>query len=267
MFYSFIELLKTEMERPKPYGWFHLLWIFLTLISIFILRNKKDEKHLKIVLGTYGIVAFILEALKQLSWSINLDNGAITWDYQWYIFPFQLCSIPIYISLICFFSNNKKIHNLLLPFLGFITILGGIITILLPDSCFTNEILINVNTMWIHCGSAVLSIYLLMSGYIKINLNSFKKSINVFVFCILIASLLNFFTYNSGVLNGETFNMFYISPYFISVLPIFDVIQKNVPYMLYLLIYFIVLTLGAFIIYTISKLFIKIGELKCRKKY
>jgi hypothetical protein len=46
--------------------------------------------------------------------------------------------------------------------------------------------------------------------------------------------------------------MFYISPYFISSLPVFDIIQENVPYIIYLLIYIVALTLGALIIYFIS---------------
>lgn len=254
MFYRFIEILHTEMERPKPYGWFHLVCIFLTILSIFLLRNKKSEKSLKAVLGTYGIIALILEVLKNISWSANLDSGIITWDYQWYIFPFQLCSLPIYISLICFFTNNKKVHNYLLPFLAYVTILGGIATILLPDSCFTNEILININTMWIHCASLVLSFYLMLSGHVKPNLTSIKNAISVFIWCILIASLLNYFVYKSNILNGETFNMFFISPYFNSTLPLFSDIQPKLPYMIFLLIYFLIVTLGSLIIYGINYL-------------
>lgn len=48
--------------------------------------------------------------------------------------------------------------------------------------------------------------------------------------------------------------MFYISPYFISTLPVFDVIQQNVPYIVYLLINVWAIIIGGFIIYGISKL-------------
>ena len=64
-----IDILQTEMQRPNPYGWFHIMWILLSFASIFILyklRNKYNEKQLKIVLGIYGIGAFILELLKQI---------------------------------------------------------------------------------------------------------------------------------------------------------------------------------------------------------
>jgi ABC-type dipeptide/oligopeptide/nickel transport system permease component len=48
--------------------------------------------------------------------------------------------------------------------------------------------------------------------------------------------------------------MFYISPHFISSLPVFDLIQENVPYVLFLIIYVVLLMLGAAIILGISKL-------------
>ena len=64
---------------------------------------------------------------------------------------------------------------------------------------------------------------------------------------------MNILVYNSGILNGETFNMFYISPYFESSLPVFDKIQLATPYSIYLVIYVALLSLGGFMIYLISK--------------
>ena len=65
---------------------------------------------------------------------------------------------------------------------------------------------------------------------------------------------MNIIIYNTGILNGETFNMFYISPYFISTLPVFDIIQQNVPYITYLLIYILAIATGGLIILGISML-------------
>ena len=81
-----------------------------------------------------------------------------------------------------------------------------------------------------------------MSGAVKIDKQSFKLSFYVFLVFVLIAEVLNVGIYNSEVLNGENFNMFYISPYFTSALPVFDVIQQNVPFVIFLLIY-----IGSFI--------------------
>ena len=64
------------------------------------------------------------------------------------------------------------------------------------------------------------------------------------------------------ILNGETYNMFYISPYFISTLPVFDIIQQNVPYILYLLIYIIVISIGAATIFEIAYFIKKMNRKK-----
>lgn len=258
-FENIIYMLQKEMETPVPFGWFHLLWIFLSIISILILyklRNKYNDKQLKIVLGIYGVIALILEIIKQIIWSFNYDGNIVTWDYEWYAAPFQLCTTPIYVSLICLFLKDNKIRKALLSYLAYVTILGGFFTIILPESCFVKTIEINIHTMWLHCGSFVISIYLLINEIKPIKQN-LKYSIFVFLIFVVIAEILNISIYNTGILNDETFNMFYISPYFESSLPVFDIIQNNVPFIVFLLIYILAIFLGSLFVYFISKLFTK----------
>ena len=250
-------MLQSQMERPEPYGWFHIMWIVIvvaSLLLLFWLRKKYSDKQLKLVLGVYGIIALILEVTKQLIWSFNYNgmSNVVTWDYQWYAAPFQLCTTPIFASIIALFMKKGKVRDSLLAYMAFVTILGSFMTIIIPDSCFTKDILINVHTMWLHCGSFVVSVYLIMSSAIKINKQNFKNAFKVFLVFVLIAEFLNVSIYNCGILNGETFNMFYISPYFISTLPVFDIIQQNVPYIIYLLIYIIAIFIGALVVYSIS---------------
>lgn len=262
-FENIIHMLQVEMNVPKAFGWFHLMWIFITIISLIILfklRKKYSDKQLKTVLGVYGIIALILELTKQIMWSFNYDEikNIVTWDYQWYAAPFQLCTTPIFISIICLFFKEGKLRNSLLSYMAFITILGGFITILIPDSCFVSDTLINIHTMWLHCGSVVVSVYLIMSKAVKMEKQNLINAFKVFVCFVLVAEILNISIYNMDVLNGEVFNMFYISPYFISSLPVFDVLQENLPCMLYLITYIIAICLGGTVVYGISEL------LKCK---
>lgn len=270
LFEKLLYILQGEMKEPTAFGWFHILWLVLVVITILILymrRKYHSEKQLKIVLGTYGIIALVLELLKQLIWTFNYDpiTNIITWDYQWYAFPFQLCTTPIFVSIICLFLKDGKVRNSLLSYMAYITILGSIATILIPDSCFVSDILVNIHTMWLHLGSFILSVYLLMSGEVKINIQSLKQAIKVFLIFVIIAEIMNIYVYNLGILNGETFNMFYISPYFISTLPVFDIIQESVPYLVYLIIYILSLIMGGIIIYGISMFLNKILECKVNR--
>ena len=259
-FEKILYMLQAQMETPKPYGWFHWMWIafvFASLLVLFLLRKKYSNKQLKIVLGVYGIVALILEVIKQIIWSFNYDEitNIVKWDYQWYAAPFQLCTTPIFASIICLFLKECKIRTSFLSYMAFVTILGSFMTMIIPDSCFTKDILINIHTMWLHCGSLVVSVYLIMSGGIEVNKENFKNGFKIFLIFVLIAEILNIGIYNSGILNGETFNMFYISPYFISTLPVFDTIQQNLPFLIYLLIYIVAIFLGALTVYKTSNLF------------
>lgn len=254
IFEKTLYILQATMTEPTSWGWFHWLWIGLIIVTIGILyklKNRFSEKQLKIVLAVYGIGAFILETLKQLIWSFNYDaiTNAVTWDYQWYAFPFQLCTTPIFVCLICLFLKDGKIRKSLLAYMAFVTILGSFMTVIMPDSCFTEDVLINIHTMWLHCGSLVVSVYLLMSGAVELNLKSLKGAIISFLIFVVLAQVLNITLYNTGVLGEETFNMFYISPYFISTLPVFDILQQNVPYSIYLMLYILFVSIGAGIIY------------------
>jgi len=260
-----IYMLQGTMERPNPYGWFHLLFVgisILLVIMLYLLRNKYNEKQLKIVLGTYGIIALILEILKQIIWSFNYDpiTRLITWDYEWYAFPFQLCTTPIYVSLISLFMKKNKARDALLSYMAYFTILGSIMTMILPDSCFVETTLVNIHTMFLHCGSFVVSVYLLITKEVRIDQKTFITGFIIFLLFIFLAELLNIVIFSSNILSGETFNMFYISPYFISHLPVFNVLQESLPFVIYLLMYILILLAGAFIVYCVSSLLDKIKK-------
>ena len=259
-FEQIIYMLQGTMEEPKAFGWFHLLWIFIVIFSLLILyklKNKYCEKQLKTVLFIYGFGALVLEIIKQVIWSFNYENGIVLWDYQWYAFPFQLCTTPIYVSLICLFLKDNKLRKSLLSYMAFITILGSITTIIMPDSCFVETIEVNIHTMWLHCGSLVVSIYLVMTKEVELSFKNLVNAFVVFLMFVCLAECLNIVVFNSGILNGETFDMFYISPYFISDLPVFNQIQENFPFVVFLISYILVIFIGAFVIYFIEKKIIK----------
>ena len=187
---------------------------------------------------------------------INYDliSNTVSWDFEWYAFPFQLCTTPIYISLISLWLKKGVVRDSLLAYMSYITIIGSITTMIMPDSCFVSDILVNIHTMWLHLGSFVVSVYLLLNKEVKIDFCRLKQAIIVFLIFVFIALSMNITIYNLGVLNGETFNMFYISPYFVSSLPVFDIIQKSVPYIMFLFIYILAIILASFIVFGISKL-------------
>ena len=262
-----LDILQTEIEAPAPYGLFHFAWCIAAVVLIAVLylnRKKHSEKRLKWVLGIYAIPTLILEALKQLIWSVEYSEeiAGFVWDFQWYAFPFQLCTMPLYICLIALFLKKGKFRDNLLSFMGYITILGSIATAVRPHDVFVSDLLVDIHTMYLHVGSLIVSVYLLMSREVELNLKGFLRGVATFIAFCIIANILNICVYNSGILNGESFNMFYISPYFVSSLPVFDTIYSAVPYPVFLAIYVVALSLGGFIIFGLAYMLDKI----CSKK-
>lgn len=70
-----------------------------------------------------GILMLISEIWKQLCITFVLNGGS----YRWWYFPFQLCSIPMYILLIFPYIKKARLRNAFLTFLMTFCLLGGII--------------------------------------------------------------------------------------------------------------------------------------------
>ena len=240
------------------------------LIAICIcwcIRKKHSELQLKMILAVYAIPTLILEILKQISWSASINGSEIVWDYQWYAFPFQLCTTPLIVCLVCLFLKKCFVRDALLSYVSFITILGSIAVIVYPSDCFVPDILVNIHTSYLHFGSFIVSCYLLFTKEVKIKWFSYIQAVSIFVIFAVNANFMNIFIYKSGILHGETFNMFYISPYFISSLPVFNQIQQEVPYLLFFFIYLIALSCGSLLIYGISYATKCLMELPAKHKH
>ena len=149
--------------------------------------------------------------------------------------------------------KKNKLRDSLTSYLCFYTILGSIVTMIMPDSCFTKYIEVNIHTMFLHCGSFVVSMFLIMNNEIKLNYKNFLSGFKVLLVFIALALSLDLIMYNTGIIGDETFNMFFISPYFISTLPIYDIVQKSAPYLVYLLFYIVTLFIGGNITYFVVK--------------
>lgn len=269
-FEQILVFLDGRMTTPTAFGWYHLMCLALVIaasVIVGIYGKKFSDKHNKLFLLILSSTMLILEVYKQLNFSFSVVNGGGTWDYQWYAFPFQFCSTPMYVIFIASLLKPGRVQDALYSFIGTFGLLAGALVMIMPGDVFISTIGINIQTMIVHGGMVVAGVYMLASGRVKLNFKSILGAIIVFAILASIALLLNIILYNSGVLNGETFNMFFISPYFPSTLPVFSLIYASVPYFVFLLLYLIGFSLGALIILSIAIL-IKylVNKLKANKQ-
>lgn len=254
-FEKFLKALDGQMTEPPAYGWFHLMFwgiMIATIVLLVIFARKVDDKKFRLILIITASILILLEVYKQLNFSFNSQTGV--WDYQWYSFPFQFCSTPMYIMLLAGLVKKGRFHDMLLTYLSTFCVFAGICVMIMPGDVFIETIGINIQTMIHHSAMVIIGIFILATGRVKLNIKNFLWSTLVFVGLVLIALLLNVILYNSGVLNGETFNMFFISPYFDCTLPLVSLIYPVVPYVVFLLIYIVGFCVAALIVFYLSKL-------------
>lgn len=253
-----LEILNVKMTEPHSYGWFHFMWIAIVIVSTVLLCKfvKGTEKNVFNVVLITTISALVLEAYKQINYTFIVDNGVIVTDYQWYAFPFQFCSTPMYVGLLYCLLYKTNVRHYLAAFLATFSLFGGLVVYIYPEQVFINTIGINIQTMAYHGSMIVVGVWLLYTCYVELKSKTILKAIPVFAGCVLLAVILNEVMVATKIIGDETFNMFYISPYFEGTLPVYCEVQKVVPYPLDLLVYISVFSIAAYLMLLIA-MFIK----------
>ena len=250
-FENILRILNVKMPIPTLYGWFHILCLALTVaVTVALCRWGKKWNPRRVVLITAVIVA-VLEVYKQINFSFSYENG-IQFDYQWYAFPFQFCSTPMYIGLLAGLTKKGKLHEAANAYLATYAVFAGVCVMLYPSTVFVDTIGINIQTMICHGSMIVIGVYLLYSGYVKVEHKTVLKAIPVFAICVAIACALNETAYRTGLLQRETFDMFFISPYGTPSLPVYSLVQGVVPFPWCLVIYVAAFTLAAYLMLLVA---------------
>jgi hypothetical protein len=247
---SVLAFLDTPMETPQPYGWFHLLWFalsFLVLIPMLHFSKNKDRNYVRNVVWATAILVILLEIYKQINYSFSYENG-IAFDYQWYAFPFQFCSTPMYIGFLAGIFKKGKIHESLCAYLATYAMFAGFGVMFYPTTVFIETIGINVQTMICHGSMITIGIYLFYTGHVQLKHKTILKAMPVFAAAVALAVIGNEIAYRTGLLERETFNMFYISPYCDPHLPVYSLVQGVVPFPFCLMIYIAGFTAAAYLI-------------------
>lgn len=250
-----LEILDTSAEVPGLYGAFHIVsLVLIAILTFFACRYGKNSSHDKVcnVLLWTAITVIVLEIYKQINYTFRVEDGSLVIDYQWYAFPFQFCSTPMYIGLLAGFFRKGKFHDALCSYLATFALFAGLAVMVYPGDIYVDTIGINLQTTVCHGSMIVTAAYLFATGHVKLEHKTILRALPVFAVAITIAVLLNELAVIIGIAPEETVNMFYVSRHFDSTLPVYSLVHNAVPFPLNLVIYICGFSLIAYLMLLIA---------------
>ncbi len=245
-----LSLVHTSGNVPSALSVFHISFILgVILLSFLLCRYFRNAGSLdfRLIILTMWIVMISLEIIKQIFTPMSIVDGQITYSYQWVMFPFQLCSTPLYVLPLLALLPDGCVRDAMAAYTMTIGLIGGVAVYLVPRTVLNVTICQNYQTM-IHHGLQIVSgVYTAAYYRYKLKRSFYVKGISAFAIAVCIACLLNTVGYDMfvamGIMaDGSAFNMFYISPRVDQIVPVLNDVLKTFNPIVYILGYFIVLS-------------------------
>ena len=239
-------------EVPKAFGSFHWICLFICLIScifFYLLAKKRTNKKDFIVITVVISLLIASEIYKQVF------HYSLSGKYNWGAFPFQLCSVPMYLGIINLFLKEGKIRDAIYRFMAYTGIIGGAVMMIVADHVLGKYGIMNIHTMFWHTSLLSLGIYIIKArGYGK---NILKETISpaiILAIVVVIAVILNFILHEPALKNNVGVSLISLSYYTTNYPLILDSIFKIVPYPIYVLIVYTLLYLSMPLVTSITYL-------------
>ncbi|MBN3490075.1 YwaF family protein [Acholeplasma equirhinis] len=244
---------------PFETSWFHyvsLLVLVAVIVYLIVKFKKATDKQFKRTILIAGIVMVVCEIYKQ--WIFTYQAGY----YQWYAFPFQFCSTPMYLFLVLGLSRNKTLDSYIVAFLATYGTFAGLAVMAYPSSVFISLVGINIQTMVHHGLIGAIGVALLVRN--KMDMKMFVRGVITFVTLSAIAYGMNTIFNLSGM--EGTFNMFFINHRFGTEIPVLSLIEPVVPHVVFLIVYVFGFTFVASLVHFSANGIRKLATLKTKKQ-
>ena len=243
---SFFEATAWPMEVPPAYGPFHILF---TLIGFAVCAfaawklQKCSEKSAKWLLFGIGLFLAFAEIYKQFFYYfVMMDNA-----YSWGDFPFQLCSIPMYMCLIAPWLKPGRLQRGMYSFMVLYNLLGGAIAFTEPSGLLHGYWFLTLHALIWHMLLVFIGLFLCFSKRGATSLSDYWSATWTFLALCAVAFALNSFV-QFGL--HDHMNMFFVGPGNSPII-VFKQISEWFGWYVSTLIYIPVVCFGAYILFRI----------------
>ena len=241
---QFINATAWPMTEPASYGPFHLIFAFVGLAAAALLARRLrrlSDKGNRILLLTCGIFLLLSEIYKQLFYYYFIGQRS----YQWWIFPFQLCSVPMYLCIIAPLLKPGKVQQGMYNFMMIYNLLGGFMAFVEPSGITHAYWTLTLHAFIWHMMLVFIGLYLAFSDRAGKTMKDYRAASVTFLCLSGIAFCINLIFWKAA--EGDI-NMFFVGPR-ISPLIVFEWIAETFGWYVSTALYLPVVCLGAFLFF------------------
>lgn len=235
-------------QTPPAWGTLHVAFFALGLTTSAVLAfiwRKSDTRRFNLILRTAGFVLCGMEVVKISFFHFALLDCNLTNTVN--LFPFQLCSLPIYLAPIAsFLKEESKVRKAMLTFMMTYTFMSGLSAFINPSGILLEYVLPTYHSLLWHMLLVFIGMLIAFSGRGGHTLRDFGRAAVLFIACCYVALFLNVLL--PTLLPGANVNMFYLGPNRSSLIVFCDIYDRY-DWCVQMKMYEMSLTIGAFLFF------------------
>lgn len=243
IFKAILQMTSWSMKPPVPYSAFHLAFACAGILTAIYLAWNLSKKKRQHTLFFCGLILATSELYKQ-GFLYFIVNGE---QYDWWYFPFQLCSVPMYLGLLLPLMKARLPARYLKAVCTFIqdfALLGGIMALAEPSGLMHPYVTLTLHGFIWHFILIFMGFYCAFTGAGGRPARDFASTLPLFTGCAAIATAINVASHPYG--NAD---MFYISPYYPNGQIVFHELALTVGTVAGNVLYLLSVILGGFLIH------------------
>lgn len=222
------------MEAPQLFGPFHIISALLVagiaaMAAFAFARRLRTEKGIHKTLAVTGWILVVLEIYKQLFLYFVVNGGAFD---CWY-FPFQLCSVPMYLCILLPFLFEGY-RSVFMTFMGGYTFVSAVAALIYPADFMRSYTVLTVHGFVWHGLLLFISLLIIFTGSIDPSNYGLRSAAGLFSALCIIALVINALAEpvmpsiraSHPAVTHDWAAMFYLNPYHISPQPVVGTVQN-----------------------------------------
>ena len=247
---SILRMTAWPMTPPVPYSAFHILltlfgaglaFSFARVFGKKIRSMASPEPYFRHILFSCGVFLALMELYKQAFLYVIEFQG----HFDWWYFPFQLCSLPMYLCLLLPFVPHKY-QCIFCTFMYNYNLLGAVMVFVDPSGLMHPYWTLTLHGFIWHILLIFIGLLIAFSRMVLPTAKGFWQSTAVFAVGCVIATIINVTSHPYG--NAD---MFYITPYYATTQIVYSQIAAKFGIFAGNAVYVLSIILGAWLLHLV----------------